>query len=289
MNLLRRFSGELLFFETEDRLKTSGFLMSSGKNDVVVFLHGMGGNFYKDGFLYGAQELLKRGVSFFTFNSRGAEVVKDFRDTEGKHHLIGTALEKFEDTVKDIRGALNLLQNLGYKRMHLMGHSTGCQKILYYAHNTKDERIKTLIHLSPAEDYEIWKNSLGDEFEKILNTARKMVERGEGDKLIIELYKRTGEFWSAQRFLSFVDRKNWEARMFNYENLEIFSQITYPTLVLFGSQDPYFIKPIKWYIEKLRNAYQGKKLKIESLQGDHSFHGVEKEAFSMIANFIEEL
>ncbi len=279
------FDGKLVFFPTEDNLKTSGFLMSAKGKDVVLFVHGMGGNFYKDGFLKGARELIKRNISFFSFNNRGAEIVKDFRDLNWEHHTLGTAFEIFEDSIKDIRAAISYLSQLGYENFHLLGHSTGCQKILFYQYSTQDERVKSLIHVSPAEDYEIWKNGLKD-FERIVATAKEMVERGEGDKIILPLYERTGELWSAQRFLSFADKSNMEARMFNYDNLDIFSKVQTPTLIFLGKEDPYFLKDLEWYKEKLERSYKGEKIRVEIMPGDHSFHGREKEVFKRISKFV---
>ncbi len=280
------FNGKLVFFPTEDNLKTSGFLMPARGKDVVLFVHGMGGNFYKDGFLKGAKELVKRDVAFFSFNTRGAEVVKDFRDINGEHHMLGTAFEIFEDSIKDIRAAISYLSQLGYENFHLLGHSTGCQKILFYQYSTQDERVKSLIHVSPAEDYEIWKNGLGD-FERFVAIAKDMMDKGEGNRIIIPLYERTGELWSARRFLSFADKSNMEARMFNYEILEIFSKVQTPTLIFLGKDDQYFLKDLEWYKEKLEKGYKGVKIRVEIMPGDHSFHGYEDILFQRIADFIE--
>ncbi len=280
------FNGKLVFFPTEDNLKTSGFLMPARGKDVVLFVHGMGGNFYKDGFLKGAKKLVKRDVAFFSFNTRGAEVVKDFRDINGEHHMLGTAFEIFEDSIKDIRAAISYLSQLGYENFHLLGHSTGCQKILFYQYSTQDERVKSLIHVSPAEDYEIWKNGLGD-FERFVAIAKDMMDKGEGNRIIIPLYERTGELWSARRFLSFADKSNMEARMFKYENLDIFSKIQTPTLIFLGKDDQYFLKDLEWYKEKLEKNYKGVKIRVEIMPGDHSFHGYEDILFQRIADFIE--
>ncbi len=281
------FNGKLVFFPTEDNLKTSGFLMPARGKDVVLFVHGMGGNFYKDGFLKGAKELVKRDVAFFSFNTRGAEVVKDFRNINGEHHMLGTAFEIFEDSIKDIRAAISYLSQLGYENFHLLGHSTGCQKILFYQYSTQDERVKSLIHVSPAEDYEIWKNELGGDFERFVAIAKDMMDKGEGNRIIIPLYERTGELWSARRFLSFADKSNMEARMFNYEILEIFSKVQTPTLIFLGKDDQYFLKDLEWYKEKLEKSYKGVKIRVEIMPGDHSFHGYEDILFQRIADFIE--
>ena len=281
------FSGEIVFFSTNDGIRLSGFLAGSYP-DVVLFVHGMGGNFYKENFLRAARVLLDKRIPFFSLNTRGAEVVKDFKDDEGEHHLLGTAFERFEDTLMDIRAAIDFLESRGFEGFHLMGHSTGCQKILYYAYSTRDTRVKSLIHVSPADDYEIWRNELGDYFSDTVAMAKEMVERGEGNKLLIPLYERTGALWSASRFLSFALRENPESRMFNYDDLSEFGEVNLPTQVFLGVDDPYFLRPVSWYAERLRNAYRGRRLKIEIMPGDHSFHGHEEEMFERIAEFVRK-
>ncbi len=281
------FSGKLVFFTTSDGLRLSSFLVDSQGEEAVLFIHGMGGNFHKEGILNIARNLAGEGIALMSLNTRGADIVKDFKDEDGEHHLAGTAFEVFEDTVHDIGSAITLLESLGYRRIHLMGHSTGCQKILYYAHITEDSRVKSLIHLSPAEDYEIWKNLLGDDFEHFVDIAREMVERGEGDKLMIPLYEKTGDLWSARRFLSFASRDTPEGRAFNYASLDMFSSVTLPTAVFFGDADPYLIHPPEYYAEKLKSTYRGEMIEIHIIEGgDHSFHGLEEEIFHRIAEFI---
>jgi pimeloyl-ACP methyl ester carboxylesterase len=282
------FSGELIFFSSLDGIRLSGFLVGDSP-EVILFVHGMGGNFQKENFLKASRILMENDLSFFSFNTRGAEVVKDFKDEKGEHHLFGTAFERFEDSVLDIQAAIDLLESRGFRRFHLMGHSTGCQKILYCVHSTKDERVKSLIHISPADDYEIWRNELGDYFSEIVEIVRRMVVKGEGDKLIIPLYERTGALWSASRFLSFALRENPEARMFNYEDLSVFGEVQLPTQIFLGKDDPYFLKPLDWYAERLRSAYRGRRLEIEIMPGDHSFHGYEEELFERVAKFVREV
>ncbi len=284
-----RFPGELIIFEAKDGLKIAGFLMRGTSKDIVLFVHGMGGHFYKDGMLKGAYILQNSEMGFFSISTRGAEIVKSFRTMDGEERYIyGTAFEKFEDCVKDIEAAIDLLESLGYTRIHLMGHSTGCQKILYYQHISKDDRIKSLIFLSPAEDYEIWKDELGEEFEKIVAIAKNMVADGKGDEIIIPLYRKTGAIWSAQRFLSFASKENPEAMAFDYDTLNMFSSIRIPVCAIFGMADSYFLKPIDYYVKQLRSAYKGNRLDICIIENaDHSFHGAEDKVFQKIVGFIK--
>jgi len=77
--------------------------------------------------------------------------------------------------------------------------------------------------------------------------------------------------------------------MFNYENLDVFSKVQTPTLVFLGKEDPYFLKNLEWYKERLERSYRGERIKVEIMHGDHSFHGYEDILFQKVAEFIHKL
>jgi len=288
----KEFDGKLVFFTTTDRIKTTGFLIEGSNKEAVVFVHGMGGSFAKEGILSGGQKLVAHGYALFSFNTRGAEIVKSFKNARGdQYYTFGTAFEKFEDSTKDIKGAINYLESRGYEKVHLIGHSTGCQKILYYAWKRRDMRVRSLIFLSPSEDYPIWKAYLGKDMDKVIEIARNMEEHGYGKSMHYFLYRRTGELWSASRFLSITDRKRIEARLFNYQGeLSILSKIYLPAQFFFGTKDETLFEDISYYKKKIKQAYRGKKLKIEVINGgDHSFHGKEEVVFDKIIKFISKI
>ena len=285
------FKGELVFFSTTDRIKTYGFLMESGE-DVLIFVHGMGGNFAKAGFLQGASQLLNRGISFFSFNNRGADIVKSFKNLRGdKYYTLGTAFEKFEDSARDIKGAINYLETRGFRNFHLIGHSTGCQKILYYTWKRKDKRVKSLSFLSPSDDYPIWKDYLGADMDKSVNIAQNMEDLGRGKQIHYFVYRRTNSIWTASRFLSFADRERVEASLFNYDSpLATLSKVKIPMLFIFGSSDETLYRNAQFYEEKIKKARFGLRTEIvKILHGDHSFHGKEKEVFEKIAEFVSDI
>jgi len=286
------FEGRLVFFLTTDNVKTSGFIIESDGDEAVLFVHGMGGGFAKDGVLLGSIKLVERGLAFFTFNTRGADIVKSFKNGRGnRYYVFGTAFERFEDSARDIKGAINYIEALGYKKVHLIGHSTGCQKILYYAWKRKDKRVKSLIFLSPSDDYPIWRESLGDDFDKAVAIAQNMEDRGRGDEIHYFLYKRTGAIWSASRFLSFGDRDRVEAMLFNYDSeLDIIRKVRLPMLFFFGGSDETLYHDFEFYEKKLKSSYIGPRIEILKVpRADHSFHGKEMEVFEKIGEFIDSL
>src|SRR5205814_6582366 len=56
----------------------------------------------------------------------------------------------FEDTLPDVRAAVQLLADRGADRVVLLGHSLGSQRIAYYHAATRDPRIAGLVFVEPA-------------------------------------------------------------------------------------------------------------------------------------------
>ncbi|MDG6989490.1 MAG: alpha/beta fold hydrolase [Nitrososphaerota archaeon] len=246
-------SGELIQFEASDGLILTGFLAKSKypNETVVVHVHGFGGNFASFSSLFRIYgRALKQGFSLFTINTRGAGLKTRFR-SDNKSFTIGSSNEVFEDCVKDISGAILAVKRLGFERVILSGHSTGCQKVTYYQSLTQNESVKGLILLAPTDDYNANKKDLGVKFDAAASLAKSMVALGMGHQPMPE---ETGvHFMSAMRFNSVANLENPEANIFNYEapKLNIYSKVEVPVLAVFGGQEQYRTKPVKQYIQKL--------------------------------------
>ena len=69
---------EKIFFNTEDNVELFGLLHTSeSKNDkeVVIAIHGMGSNCFKQRDDIIAQKLTSNNISYFSFNNRGFGLV----------------------------------------------------------------------------------------------------------------------------------------------------------------------------------------------------------------------
>src|SRR5260221_2212530 len=130
--------GELVRITALDGLELHGILYEpQTKSDrVVVHINGWTGNFYENVFLdYIAQACVANNVSFLSFNTRGAGHIQEFLNKKNntvEYVKIGGSLEKFEDCLVDIKAVLKFLQKRNYHDIILEGHSTGCQKAVYY-------------------------------------------------------------------------------------------------------------------------------------------------------------
>jgi len=237
---------------------------------------------------------LSSGYDFFFTNTRGHGLISSMyriRWGKSKRLVIGTALERFEDCIKDLRGVASMLHSKGYRKIILQGHSTGCQKATYYMFKTKDRRIAAVVLLAPADDYNTTKKELKNNWAKAVGLAKKMAARKKSDELMPKNLV-DNEITSAQRFLSRNDLSRVEARIFNYEsgNFREFGSMTLPVIAIFGNKEQYRTKPVKIYLEQLEEATRSKKFASVEIEGaNHDFKHHEAETAKAIVGWLDEV
>lgn len=289
-----RAKGEIIKFTTRDGLVLEGFLMPSTKCGMcVIHVHGMTSNFYRGNLPFAmAPSLNKRGVSLFSINTRGHDITASMvmtssrlRKSRTKYLALGTSLEKFEDCIFDIDGAIKALHKLGFKSFILSGHSTGCQKITYYQYKRNRGNIKGLILLAPSDDYNHRRKELGRRFNKVVNKCKRLVRLKKGDS-----FDKTTFPLSAKRFLSVADLKNVEAMLFNYSGpLKEICNIKVPVLAIFGSRDELATEPVRKYLETLMGKREGKPSFYAIINGArHSFRNHEDDVSDAVSKWISE-
>ncbi len=284
--VITRISGRIIRFTTTDGFVLDGFLIGRGKA-CIVFLHGMTGNMGMTPMkLAIAKASAKLGVSFFSINTRGHDIVS--RVKKGKKYIIaGTSFERFEDSVKDIGGAISTLKKLGYKKFILIGHSTGSQKILYYQWKKKNRDVLGMVFIGPGDDYHITKKELGRKFNSAVLTAKKMMKDRQADKPL----QYSWQGFSARRFLSVADTKNVEARLFNYGGpLREFSAIKLPILAVLGSKEEWLWTPAKNYAKLLAKKASSMQFDSSIIDGaNHGMYGKEAELAKVVAKWTGKL
>ena len=284
--------GELFRFYAGDGVVLHGFLCKPKKPSKVCILnvHGLGGSFYGNSYTkVMANTASSSGVNFFAISLRGSYDTFGLRKVRGKSTKMvraGGNLEKFEDCLYDIEGAIKFLREMGMKRIFLEGHSTGCQKVTYYQYRRRDRNVKGLILLAPAEDLPIYMKDLKRRFTSAVKEARITSRKGPYE-MMPQKYGLGG--LSARRFLSLTDTRYVESRLFHYDSdrLKEFHSIKVPILAVFGSKDPYTEKPVREHMSILsRNASSDfASLIIEG--ADHGFSGKERQLARGVLEWIK--
>lgn len=283
-------SGKVMRFMTKDRIRLTGILFhkSPAAKTCIIFLHGMGSSMVNNVSL-AFPAVLSKDFAFFSFNNRGHDAVFNTSRILGKKRkrfTAGTNFEKFEDSVYDIKGAIDALSKLGYKRFVLCGHSTGCQKAIYYDYKTHDKRVLAIILLSPADDYNMHKKELGKGYSELMNRCKKLIRSGKPDVVPDEMIG-----FSAQRLDSVLNLNRIEARIFNYNGeLVEFGSVKTPILAVFGSDEEYALMPVRRYLNILDIKSRSERFrKLEIVDANHSFEGREIELVKKVNSWLSEL
>ena len=272
-------AGELVAFPAPGRRRTrmlDGFYRpASARNaPLVLFVHGMGSNFYRSGlkkaFLEAAPALR---LAILSFNNRGAER--------------GTEDEKFRACLADLDAAEAYARRRGHRKLVLVGHSTGCQKIAYWQARRQRSAVAGLVLLAPADDYAVNRRDLGRRFESKVAWARKMVAAGRGDATIAGLYER----FAAERFLSLADARAVEANVFRYAGaLTQFRRVKCPVLAVFGEREEFAVLPPAEMLAILRRRTKSRDFDDWLIPGaDHGFHGCEAELALAVCQWAREI
>ncbi len=276
------FECTLIKFTASDKMKLDGILIGRNKKTCVIYLHGMNGNFYKSNI---PLELSKSNkFSVFSINTRGHDVISTIKTKNNKKSVLaGTGAEVFTNAKYDIEGAIKTIASLGFDRIFLAGHSTGCQKITYYASIKKDKRISGIILFAPADDLSITKKE-GSRFENRILKARNLIKHNEGDTPMKEF-----GFFTPKRFLSAYYFKSIEANIFYYNGqLKLFSSIKLPILAIFGSKEEYRDRKVSKYLSILENKSQSKYFSSVIIKNAmHSFYNHEFELRKNVEKWLE--
>lgn len=134
---------------TEDKVQLYGlYIKPQTSNSIFINIHGTASNFYEEDFIkYLTEDFMENNISMLSTNNRGTGVYDCYAKT-------GSAVEKFEDCIKDIDAWIEFAIKQKYKKIILSGHSLGTEKVVYYMSNGKyKNKVNGIILLAPADSY----------------------------------------------------------------------------------------------------------------------------------------
>lgn len=257
-------AGHLVTLTTpcRSRRNLDGFWVTGKKRSktLLIFVHGMGSNFYKSRFKKAWMKLAPpRGLDVLCFNNRGCES--------------DVAIEHFPDCLHDLDAALDFAHAEGYREIFLLGHSTGCQKIVYYHHKRRPRSVRALLLTALGDDLAIARRDLGKSYAAWIKRAERLVAQGKGEQKLPA--KCMG--FSAKRFLSAAGSKSIEANLFRLDGkMTIFSSLALPILAVFPEQEQYACIPVHEAGRRLEAVSRSRQFEAVYIpEADHSFRGQE--------------
>jgi len=252
---------------------------------ALIWIHGLTSAFYFSQPLVKelSSRCQKEGIGYFKFNTRGHDVVAR---GQGKHKLLGTVYEKFEDCIHDIRAMIQRARQMGYRKIILAGHSTGANKVVYYLYKTRDRSVKGAALIGAANDISAEMKRVGKkEFEKTRRLAKKLAQKNP-----LAIFMSRGYIFTARRSLS-LHTPGTAEDVFPYYNPDArwkeLKSIRVPLAVIFGSRDECLDRPAQEIISIFRkHAVSTKSFTGAIIKGaGHSFLKKEKELADAIIRF----
>lgn len=180
---------ELVRVVTKDGVRLEGALRlpeSTGSGrlpvDIVIFHHGVGGNFYVQTFFEPMSDhFLARGCAVLRVNNRGHDLA--YNSPVGR---LGAAFETVDDCRLDWAAWTDLAESRGFRKIGLWGQSLGAVKTIYALAVQPDPRIARAITTSPPRfSYSAYTaRPDGAAFLASYERAQKLVDVGEPRSVI---------------------------------------------------------------------------------------------------------
>ena len=163
-------------------------------------------------------------------------------------HSTGHRNIPFEKATLDIQAAVDWLSQFGATEIVLVGHSLGSIRITRYWIDTRDPRIKAMIHYAPTRDLPQWARAgLGEErYREIVDRLSAMVSEGRGDEYVFDTFAmpppappggvERGFLQTAATWL------NWWGPAAQTRNSVWFAELNMPLLLISGDADVFVSK-----------------------------------------------
>lgn len=283
-------------FYTPDGYLLHGALYTPIKstNRILLYTHGLSGNFYENAFIsHIAEACCNSGVAFFSFNNRGHDYISDI--IRPKHQeestRIGGAYDHFADSKFDYEGAIHFVKSLRYTSVILGGHSSGSNKALYSYNQIERDSLIGIILLSPCDDTGLLESSGGISRDKLIAHAKKLVSDG-NDRLLMPEEAFFGYPLSAKTFLDMFGDNSLHD-VFSYRkgsaSLSSFSELSIPLLTVFGDDD--FISTTPREIFSMIRSALPSDCEYENavVPGGHSYNGGEESLKDVLRHWLSTL
>ncbi|MCA9263152.1 MAG: hypothetical protein KDA60_04865 [Planctomycetales bacterium] len=270
---------ELVQTLTADELRLDGALhaapVSSTANcrvDVLLSLHGVGGNFYGSSLFHRVTpKLLAAGIPVLWANTRGHDSVFTGRLTSGVQRL-GAAYEVVDDCRHDIDGWLGFLQERGFRSVGLWGHSLGAIKSIYCAASQADVRIATIIASSaPRLSYSVFREGPDHgRFTESYAQAKRLIAAGTPGTL----FEASFPYPLLISAGTFVDKYGPNER---YNIVQLVDHVPVPLLLTYGSleleQGSSAFAGLVGSLSQIPDPHQHRHVSVIP-EGDHNYTGV---------------
>lgn len=259
---------------------------------IIIHVHGKEGHFIQNHFVTTMGKTYPLfDYAFLTFNNRGHDYMADLIKKTSTGYIWeqgGSIFDILEQSIFDIQGIIDYIQELGYTDIILQGHSLGPHKICYYIINTPQHNISKLIFLTTADVRYQFDSSVPD-WQKYSLVAKRMMDEGKGrDLMPIKLWSNclisAASFWNYTNPNTNCFVFNGTHPEFEYKN---FNKITLPMLVVNPEHDVATGIPQEKALQLIKNRSISKHLETHMIKNAvHNFLAKENELCQVITSWL---
>lgn len=274
---------------TEDNMRLPMIHFSTNEKDVcVIFVHGMCQTIIDNYFAIVCGNILSENkIGFLYAHNRGYSIENDILMKDGTYNRCGCMYEIFEDCVLDIDLAIKKAKELGYKRIILMGHSYGCNKLIYYYYKKCPDILGMI--LASAPDMVGLQLLRQKDYKELIKEAKENIDNGNSTKLLSNLvedymYMSSGTYYNWFNKDSNLDNL---PVMGNSENWYQFESIDVPILTFSGADETENYLHLDLLRDKAKSCNNFEYKIIDN--ANHFYHNKEDDISSLIFNWIKKL
>ncbi len=272
---------------TSDNMLLPLIHFNSDEKDIcVIFIHGMCQTIITNYFTVVLGNVLQNNkIGFIYAHNRGNSIENDTLLKDGTYTRCGCMYEIFEDCILDIDLAIEKAKDLGYKRIILMGHSYGCNKIIYYYYKNHPNIIGIIFASAP--DMVGLQLLRQKDYEELIKEAKDNIDNNNPNKLLSNLIED-------YMYMSSKTYYNWYSKNSNLDNLPVmnysnnwyqFEAIDVPILTFSGSLETDNYLHLDLLKEKAKNCNNFEYEYIEN--ANHFYQNKEDRLSNIVLNWID--
>ncbi len=264
--------------------------------ELVVLIHGAGSSsIIRRPSLSNtlASTLADKDVDLLTFNNRGAGYITKFDTTSGKTITSGMTYELITESSYDISAVVSWATEERYEKIHLVGHSTGANKVVIWATQEPNQlnSIASLVLVGGGDDVSLQRQRYSD--HGLITTEKLLAQKNTDQQMAMSLVPDfPGDHPISQRSLRELLMPGSDYDIFPFARSEDsgsfkrFKAIQHPNIAaIYGANDFGTIVSPREAIERLSRENTLSSYIIPD--ADHNFTLRERELSQVVTDYIK--
>lgn len=271
---------EYVEVKTSEKVLLHGFYSGKNNNECIIYIHGLGADFESSVL---PKSILKKctnnSIDFLYANTQGSSLMREIMTSEGTTINGGAAYENYNNWYQDLDAWFKFLKK--YKKIIVVSHSLGCNKIIDYMHKTQNNKVSKIFLLAPQDT-----NYLVNikKHNGMLQEALENKKNG-NNNLISKMFLGFC-YLSTNTFLDFYENKKINNIPYmSTKDYSIINSIKTPIKIYIGSNDKKI--ELDKYFDKLIKECKNIDYKIIK-DANHNFKSKENILANLIINEIKK-